>query len=83
MSAKLLDQTENIVNAYVLKNQSLREIADFYSVSSGSIRSVLKKAGVTLRKRGRRPSGTVTATDTLTVDGPKDGDTVFLGNTEV
>jgi DNA-directed RNA polymerase specialized sigma24 family protein len=60
MSAKLLDKTEDIVNAYVLKNQSLREIADFYSVSSGSIRSVLKKAGVNLRKRGRRPSGVVT-----------------------
>ena len=61
MSAKLLDKTEDIVNAYVLKSQSLREIADFYSVSSGSIRSVLKKAGVTLRKRGRRAGGSVTA----------------------
>jgi len=60
MSAKLLDKTEDIVNAYVLKSQSLREIADFYSVSSGSIRSVLKKAGVSLRKRGRRPSGVIT-----------------------
>lgn len=69
MSAKLLDKTEDIVNAYVLKSQSLREIADFYSVSSGSIRSVLKKAGVTLRARGRRPSGTVvTATETETVE---------------
>ena len=64
MSAKLLDKTEDIVNAYVLKSQSLREIADFYSVSSGSIRSVLKKAGVNLRPRGRRPSGTVTTATT-------------------
>lgn len=63
MSVKLFDQTEEIINAYVLKSQSLREIADFYNVSSGSIRSVLKKAGVTLRKRGRRPSGNV-ATET-------------------
>jgi len=60
MSAKLLGNKEEIVTAYVIQGQSLREIADFYSVSSGSIRSVLKKADVTLRKRGRRPSGTVT-----------------------
>lgn len=71
MSAKLFEKREEIVTAYVLQGQSLREIADFYSVSSGSIRSVLKKADVTLRKRGRRPSGvvtaTVTATDTVSV----------------
>ena len=60
MSVKLLDKADEIVSAYVLKGQSLREIADFYSVSSGSIRSVLKKAGVSLRKRGRRPSGVIT-----------------------
>lgn len=59
MSAKLFDKTDEIVSAYVLKGQSLREIADFFSVSSGSIRTVLKKSSVTLRKRGRKPSNAV------------------------
>ena len=62
MNVKLLNNKEEIVTAYVLQGKSLREIADFYSVSSGSIRSVLKKADVTLRKRGRRASGTVVTT---------------------
>lgn len=66
MSVKLFDKTEEIINSYVLKNQSLREIADSYNVSSGSVRSVLKKAGVTLRKRGRRPSGNVATVATET-----------------
>jgi len=67
MSAKLLDKTDEIVTAYVLQSKSLREIADSFSVSSGSIRTVLKKNGVTLRKRGRRPSGTVVTVESTEV----------------
>jgi len=59
MTVKLLDKTEDITAAYVLKGQSLREIADANGVSSGSVRAVLKKNGVTLRSRGRRPSNPV------------------------
>lgn len=61
MSGKLVGNTDAIVSAYALQGKSLREIADTFGVSSGSVRTVLKKQGVTLRKRGRRPSGPVTA----------------------
>jgi DNA-directed RNA polymerase specialized sigma24 family protein len=59
MSGKLIDKQEEIVSAYVLQGKSLREIADSHGVSSGSVRTVLKKQGVTLRKRGRRTTQTV------------------------
>ena len=70
MSAKLMGKTEEIVSMYVLKSQSLREIADSFGVSSGSIRTVLKKADVVLRKRGRRPTGNTTGSTVVEVSQP-------------
>ena len=54
MATKLVEHAEAIVAAYVLQGKSLREIADNYGVSSGSVRSVLKKNGAVLRSRGRK-----------------------------
>lgn len=54
MATKLVEHTEEIVAAYVLEGKSLRAIADTYGVSSGSVRSALKKSGTVLRPRGRK-----------------------------
>jgi transposase len=51
---KLLKETPQILEAY-RNGSTIREIADTYKVSSGTIRNILKRSEEPLRPRGRRP----------------------------
>jgi len=51
---KLLAEREQVVEAYVKNEQTLKQIAHFHNVSQGTVRSILIEEGVALRSRGRR-----------------------------
>jgi len=51
---KLQKEELLIVEAYSQHNRTLRELACFHSVSTGTIRNILVRHGVTRRMRGRK-----------------------------
>lgn len=50
---KLCKETPQIVHAYS-QGTTLRKLADFFEVSTGTIRNILRREGVQLRSRGRK-----------------------------
>lgn len=52
---KLQAETPQIAASYVNLGLTIRELAEIHAVSPGTIRNILKREGVVLRKRGRRP----------------------------
>ena len=50
---KLLKETPQIVDGYVSGNMTLRALASIYGVANGTIRNILLREGVALRRRGR------------------------------
>ena len=50
---KLVKESPIIVDAYN-SGQTLRDLALQFNVSTGTIRTVLKRAGVVMRQKGRR-----------------------------
>jgi transposase-like protein len=53
-SRKLLKETPQIVDAYVEGNMTLRALAALHGVANGTIRNILLREGVDLRRRGRQ-----------------------------
>jgi transposase len=56
---KLLKETPQILEAY-RNGSTIREIAEVYKVSTGTIRNILNRNDEPLRPRGRRPKVKVT-----------------------
>jgi lambda repressor-like predicted transcriptional regulator len=53
---KLEAQKTPIALTYSNLGWTIRQLASFHNVSPGTIRNVLKREGVVLRNRGRRPN---------------------------
>jgi hypothetical protein len=61
---KLLSVADQVVTAYTEKDQTVAEIASYFSCSTGTVRNLLVMKGVTMRPRGRRKSQPLGALDT-------------------
>ena len=63
---KLLKETDQIIESYT-NGMDLRTIARLYNVAAGTVRNILIRNNVTLRKRGRRKKETTNGTRFQTV----------------
>jgi len=52
---KLEAHAKQIVASYENAGFTIRKLAEFHSVSPGTIRNILRREGASLRKTGRRP----------------------------
>lgn len=53
---KKLTALEDIIIEAYLNGTSLENLATNYNVSPGTIRNILKRRGIMLRKQGRKPN---------------------------
>lgn len=51
---KLLPVAEQVVHSYTVVGKTMKEIAQFFNCSDGTVRNLLIIKGVDLRPRGRR-----------------------------
>ena len=51
---KLFPIAEQVVHAYLEEGKTMREIAEFFTCSDGTVRNLLMIRGVDIRPRGRR-----------------------------
>lgn len=54
---KLLPVAEQVIHAYRQEEVPLRKIADFFGVSTGTVRNLLLIKEIARRPKGRRPKG--------------------------
>lgn len=51
---KLSREEDTIIEAYVVHNRTMRELAMFHNVAVGTIKNILDRNGVPTRSRGRK-----------------------------
>lgn len=52
---KLLPVADQVIHAYSVEDVPMRKIANFFSVSTGTVRNLLLLKEVSIRPKGRRP----------------------------